>query len=138
MNNWKTDHIEVNGFRRGPVKRHACPSHGIALSPNERALWLADGFNECVHVFDISKKEIRQGPSIKLSDQPGWITFSIDGKYALPSTGDIIDAGKKKIVATLVDETGTRVQSEKMLELEFSGKQLIKAGDQFGIGRDLR
>ncbi len=134
----KTDHIEVNGFHTGPVKRHGCPSHGIALSPDEQELWLADGFNDCVHIFDISKKEIRQGPSIKLSDQPGWITFSIDGKYAMPSTGDIVDAGKKKIVATLADETGARVQSEKMLELEFSGKHLVRAGDQFGIGRNLR
>ncbi len=134
----KTDHIEVYGFHTGPVKRHGCPCHGIALSPGEGELWLADGFNECLHVFDISKKEIRQGQSIKLSDQPGWITFSIDGKYAMPSTGDIIDAGKKKIVAKLVDEKGARVQSEKMLELVFSGKHLVKAGDQFGIGRNLR
>ncbi len=134
----KTDHIEVNGFRTGPVKRHGCPCHGIALSPGEGELWLADGFNECVHVFDISKKEIRQRQSIKLSDQPGWITFSIDGKYAMPSTGDIIDAGEKKIVTKLVDEKGARVQSEKMLELVFSGKHLVEAGDQFGIGRNLR
>ena len=72
---------------------------------------------------------------IKLHDQPGWVTFSIDGKYALPSTGDIIDAKKKEIITRLVDETGSYVQSEKMLELQFSGKELLRAGDQFGIGR---
>ena len=34
----------------------------------------------------------KQIESIELRDQPGWITFSIDGKYAYPSTGDVIDA----------------------------------------------
>ncbi len=119
----------------GPVKRHGCPSHGIALTPNEREVWLADGFNESIHIFDISKGEIVQTGSIKLSDQPGWITFSIDGKYAMPSTGDIIDVDKREIMTRLVDETGTRVQSEKMVEVEFEGNKLLRAGDQFGIGR---
>ena len=27
--------VEVTGFAQGPVKRHGCPSHGIALSPDE-------------------------------------------------------------------------------------------------------
>jgi DNA-binding beta-propeller fold protein YncE len=131
----KTMHVDVQGFQTGPVKRHGCPSHGIALTPDEQEVWLADAFNESVHVFDISKHQPRLASSIKLSDQPGWITFSIDGKYALPSTGDIIEAKKKKIIATLQDETGAHVQSEKMVEVQFAGKQLLKAGDQFGLGR---
>jgi hypothetical protein len=131
----KTAHIEVKGFYTGPVKRHGCPSHGIALTPGEQEIWLADAFNESIHIFDISKNEIIQTGSIKLSDQPGWITFSIDGKYAMPSTGDMIEVDKKEIIATLKDETGTRVQSEKMVEVIFSGKKLLGAGDQFGIGR---
>lgn len=28
--------IEVQGFERGPVKRHGCPSHGIGLTPDEK------------------------------------------------------------------------------------------------------
>ena len=32
--------VQVNGFSKGPVKRHGCPSHGIALSPDEKELWL--------------------------------------------------------------------------------------------------
>ena len=134
----KTAHIEVKGFHTGPVKRHGCPSHGIALTPDEQEIWLADAFNETIHIFDISKKEVIQTGSIKVSDQPGWITFSRDGKYAMPSTGDIIAVNKKKIVAKLVDETGTPVQSEKMVEVQFAGKSLLKAGDQFGIGRGTR
>lgn len=134
-------HIDVKGFQAGPVKRHGCPSHGIALTPDEREIWLADGFNESIHVFELEKTkasggaDIWQAGTIKLSDQPGWLTFSIDGKYALPSTGDIIDAKTKTIVATLADETGAHVQSEKMVEVLFDGQRPVQAGDQFGIGR---
>lgn len=131
----KIAHVEVAGFNQGPVKRHGCPSHGIALSPDEKEIWLADAFNQYVHIFSNNGKSMEQMKDIRLSDQPGWITFSIDGKYALPSTGEIIDADKKTIVATLVDETGARVQSEKMLEIIFNGTKFQRAGDQFGVGR---
>ncbi len=134
----KIAHVEVKGFHTGPVKRHGCPSHGIALIPGEQEIWLADAFNESIHIFDISKNEIMQTGSIKLSDQPGWITFSVDGKFAMPSTGDIIDAKTKKIIAKLTDETGAKVQSEKMVEVQFAGKELLHTGDQFGIGRAAR
>jgi DNA-binding beta-propeller fold protein YncE len=131
----KIAHVEVAGFKQGPVKRHGCPSHGIALSPDEKEIWLADAFNQYLHVFSNDGKSMAQINDIRLSDQPGWITFSIDGKYALPSTGEIIDAKKKTIIATLVDETGARVQSEKMVEVIFKGTQFLRAGDQFGVGR---
>ena len=26
--------VEVSGFEKGPTKRHGCPSHGIALTPD--------------------------------------------------------------------------------------------------------
>ncbi len=35
--------VEVQGFQKGPVKRHGCPSHGIGLTPDEKELWLTDG-----------------------------------------------------------------------------------------------
>jgi DNA-binding beta-propeller fold protein YncE len=131
----KINHIVVQGYVTGPVKRHGCPSHGIALTPDEKEIWLADAFNESIHIFDIHHDSVKQKESIKLSDQPGWITFSLDGKYAFPSTGDVIDARVKKIVARLQDEFGIYVQSEKMVEVEFRGNQPVKSGDQFGIGR---
>jgi hypothetical protein len=131
----KIKQIVVKGFQVGPVKRHGCPSHGIALTPDEKEIWLADAFNESVHIFDLHGDQIRQAETIKVSDQPGWITFSLDGKYALPSTGEIIDARKKKIIARLQDEHNEFVQSEKMVEIQFEGENPVKAGDQFGLGR---
>ena len=70
-----------------------------------------------------------------MRDQPGWITFSLDGRYALPSTGEIIDTKTRRVVATLQDETGRSVQSEKVVEVVFAGDRVARTGDQFGIGR---
>jgi len=131
----KINHTEVKGFQVGPVKRHGCPSHGIALTPDEKEIWLADAFNESIHIFDVRHDLVKPIGTIKVSDQPGWITFSMDGKYAFPSTGEIIDVSRRKIIARLQDEQAAYVQSEKMVEIQFKGKNPVKAGDQFGIGR---
>jgi DNA-binding beta-propeller fold protein YncE len=130
--------IEVQGYSQGPVKRHGCPSHGIALTPDEKELWVADGTNNSIHVFDTSVMPPRQTVSIKLRDMPGWISFSMDGRFAFSSTGEIIDAAMKKIVATLQDETGRQVQSEKMLDLAIANGKLVRAGNQFGVGMRLQ
>jgi DNA-binding beta-propeller fold protein YncE len=126
--------VEVEGYKQGPVKRHGCPSHGVALTPDEKELWLADGANNTVHVFDATVMPPRQVASILLRDQPGWVTFGIDGQYAYPSTGEVVDTRTRKIVATLTDETGRAVQSEKLLEIVFSGGRPVRVGDQFGLG----
>ena len=76
----------------------------------------------------------KQVTAIKLRDMPGWITFSIDGRYAYPSTGEVIETQTKQIVATLQDEGGRQVQSEKLLEVIFEGGKPVRAGNQFGIG----
>ena len=127
--------VKVTGYEKGPVKRHGCPSHGIGLTPDEREIWLADGANSKVHVFDAKVMPPKQTVTIGLRDQPGWITFSLDGRYGYPSTGEIIDTATKKIVATLSDEAGNPVQSEKVVEVVFSDGKPTATGDQFGIGR---
>jgi DNA-binding beta-propeller fold protein YncE len=126
--------VEVEGYKQGPVKRHGCPSHGIAMTPDNRELWLCDGANSMLHIFDATVMPPKQMSSIKVNDQPGWITFSIDGRFVYPSTGEVIDAHTKKIVTTLKDETGRDVHSEKLLEIVFDGEKPVRAGDQFGKG----
>lgn len=130
-----TDRVQVKGFPLGTPKRHGCPSHGIALTPDEREIWVCDSFNSRVHIFDATVSPPQQGPSIALREQPGWVTFSIDGTFAYPSTGEVIDAKSRKITATLSDEEGKPVHSEKMMEIDFVGGRVIETGDQFGLGR---
>jgi DNA-binding beta-propeller fold protein YncE len=127
--------VEVAGFTKGRTKRHGCPSHGVALTPDERELWLTDAANSRVHVFDATLMPPVQIASVVVRDQPGWITFGLDGQYAYPSTGDVIDVRTRRVVATLTDEVGRAVQSEKMLEIDVTADGPVAAGDQFGIGR---
>lgn len=131
----KLDRVVVKGFEKGPTKRHGCPSHGIGLTPDEKELWLADAFNSRVHVFDATVMPPKQVASIAVREQPGWITFSIDGQYTYPSTGDVIETRSRKIIASLTDELGREVHSEKMVEIDFQGDEPVRAGDQFGVGR---
>lgn len=127
--------VEVKGFEKGPTKRHGCPSHGIGLTPDEKELWLTDAHNSLLHIFDATVTPPRQVASVSLKDQPGWITFTIDGQYAYPSTGDVVEVKSRKIVAELKDGSGRPVQSEKLMEIDFQDGRPIRAGDQFGIGR---
>jgi DNA-binding beta-propeller fold protein YncE len=131
----KIARVEVQGFARGPVKRHGCPSHGIGLTPDEKELWVVDAANKRVHIFDATVMPPKQLESIALRDEPGWVTFTIDGKYAYPSTGDVIETVSRRIVAALTDEEGRGVQSEKLLEIDYRDGIPVRAGDQFGVGR---
>ncbi|AYB33711.1 YncE family protein [Chryseolinea soli] len=134
----KLYHVEVQGFQKGPVKRHGCPSHGIGLTPDEKEVWLCDAFNQRLHIFDNTVMPPKQVASLEVRDQPGWITFSLDGKHAYPSTGEIIDVKTRKTLTTLKDEKGNPVMSEKVVEIHFDGKKAVETGNQFGVGRVLR
>jgi DNA-binding beta-propeller fold protein YncE len=130
----KLARVVVEGWNMGPVRRHGNPSHGIALTPDEKELWVCDGYNMRLHVFS-AVAPYQQLTTIPLQDMPGWITFSMDGRYAYPSSGEVIDTKTRKILLTLEDEFHNNVASEKMIEIHFDGKKPVKIGDQFGIGR---
>jgi DNA-binding beta-propeller fold protein YncE len=126
--------VEVEGYEQGPVKRHGCPSHGIGMTPDETEVWVCDAFNQRMHVFDNTVFPPKQKVSIALRDEPGWITFSLDGSLAWPSTGDVIDVASHEIIGHLTDEEGRAVGSEKLLEIDWSNGVPSKAGCQFGVG----
>jgi DNA-binding beta-propeller fold protein YncE len=131
----KLHHVEVQGYQQGPVDRHGCPSHGIGLTPDETEVWVSDGHNRMMHVFDNTVMPPKQKASLAVRDQPGWITFSIDGTHAYPSTGEVFDTKSKKLIASLHDEEQRQIGSEKLLEVVFDGSKVVRVGDQFGIGR---
>jgi hypothetical protein len=86
-------------------------------------------------VFDATVMPPKYATSIKLREQPGWVTFSLDGKYAYPSTGEVIDVASKKIVTALAAEKEEPVHSEKVVEIHFQDGKPVATGDQFGLGR---
>jgi hypothetical protein len=52
---------------------------------------------------------------------PGWISFSIDGSYAYPDGGAVIDTKTKKVVSHIPT-------SEKLLEVDFKDGRPFRAG----------
>lgn len=129
--------VTVLGWDKGEVRRHGNPSHGIGLTPDEKEVWVSDGHNMRMHVFS-AVPPYQQLTTIPLQDMPGWVTFSLDGKYAYPSSGEVIDVKTRKVLLTLQDEFYNNVASEKMVEIHFDGNKAVKAGDQFGLGRVMK
>lgn len=128
--------VTKEGFEAKPPLRHGVFSHGVGLTADETEVWVIDGANERIHVYDNTAMPPVYKQSIKLRKQPGWITFSLDGTHAYAPTGEIIDVATKKVIAQLIDETGALIKSEKMVEIHLTpdGKA-VRASDQFGIGR---
>lgn len=126
--------VKIEGYPDGKPLRHGCPSHGIALTPDETELWVADGFNNLLHIFDVTTPEPVKKTTLKVGECPGWITFSLDGKTAWASPGEVIDIASKRTITTLKDEKGGPVMSEKVLEMVFTGDDVTAVGDQFARG----
>jgi DNA-binding beta-propeller fold protein YncE len=128
--------IEITGEKHGKPARHGCPSHGIGLTPDEKEAWVCDAFNRKLHVFDATVMPPKQVAKVKLREEPGWVTFSLDGRFAYSSTGEVIDTKTKRIVVALTDEEGREVHSEKVIEIVFVDGVPTINGDQFGLGRN--
>jgi DNA-binding beta-propeller fold protein YncE len=134
--------VEVQGFgwpdnwniKPRPRIPHGCPSHGIALINNEKEVWLDDGLNNCIHVFDNTQMPPKEIASIKTTAGPYWITPSVDGRVAYISSGDVIDTKTRKIIGQLKDEYGRVMHSEKLLDMVFAKGKLTQVSNQFGNG----
>ncbi|MFM1801305.1 MAG: hypothetical protein RJA81_657 [Planctomycetota bacterium] len=132
----KLERIEVPDYKPGPVKRHGCPSHGIGLTPDESEVWVVDAFNQKVHIFDNTTAKPAYKESVSVRDEPGWVTFTVRGDLAYPSTGDVFDVKTKKLVGQLADEKGGILMSEKIVEIHVDPQGVpVANGDQFGLGR---
>ena len=128
------DRVVIEGYQMDIAEKFECPSHGIALTPDERELWVADGVDNRVHVFDATTYPPVASTTVEVRAQPRWITFGIDGRYAYPSSGDVIDRESKKVTATLEDERGLFVHSERMIEIQFAGRNPVRVGNQTATG----
>ena len=106
---------------------HSTPSHGLNIRPDQKEVWVADTTYGYIYVFSLASERPRQIASIPLfkdpqdHPQPGWISFSIDGKFAYPDGGAVIDTQSKKIVSRIPT-------SEKLLEVDFENGKAIAAG----------
>jgi len=109
-----------------PARKPHTPSHGINLRPDQKEVWVADGVYGYVYVYDVTSmppKHVADVPLFKdPSEQPhpGWISFSLDGKYVYPDGGAVIDSKIKRVT--------TRIPtSEKLIEIDFRDGKPVKS-----------
>ena len=106
---------------------HSTPSHGINLRPDQKEVWMVDGVYGYVYVFDVTSMPPRHVADIPIfkdpgeQPHPGWISFSIDGAYAYPDGGAVIDTRTKRVVARIPT-------SEKLIEIDFRDGKPVAAG----------
>ncbi len=111
-------------------------THGAGLTPDETELWISDQEGRKLFIFDATKMPPEPKGHVELSQGGhGWVTFSLDGKYAWSHTPDIFDVETKKLVATLKDENGTPVSGSKYIEVHFRDGKVVAMGNEFGLGR---
>jgi DNA-binding beta-propeller fold protein YncE len=108
-------------------KPHSTPSHGINIRPDQKEIWMVDGVYGYLYVYDITRATPRQTAAIPLyrdskeRPHPGWISFGLDGRYAYPDDGPVIDTSSKKPVAHIP-------LSEKLIEIDFRDGKATAAG----------
>jgi YVTN family beta-propeller protein len=86
-------------------------THGLALSPSEKELWVTSLSDGGVYVYDIAAKKISK--EIPTGQCPNWIGFSPDGKYVTVSNcasndATIIDTKTRKPLATIKTGEGPK------------------------------
>jgi DNA-binding beta-propeller fold protein YncE len=118
--------VAAEGYDKDAAAKYECPSHGIAFTPDERELWVADGVQNRLQVFDATIYPPVARAAVALSAQPRWIAFSGDGRFAYSSTGDIVDAAARKIIGALEDAAGAKVKSEQFVEIDFVDGQPVR------------
>jgi hypothetical protein len=112
------------GISQPPAVSHESYSHGIALTPDEKEVWVVDDGRAGFHVWDVSGVASGQAPKylqfVQVRRQgrdmsgkttsaasndtiraPRWIVPSYDGKYMYAEGGEVIDVAAKKVVGQL-------------------------------------
>jgi DNA-binding beta-propeller fold protein YncE len=124
----RTPAKRLDELRNPPAKKpHSTESHGINIRPDQKEVWVVDGIYGYVYAYDVTRVPAKQVGAVPLYTEPsqqvrpGWISFSLDGKYAYPDGGCVIDTHTKKVVARIST-------SEKLLEIDFEGTKVLRAG----------
>ena len=115
--------VEVTGFEKGPVKRHGCPSHGIGLTPDEKELWLADGWAAV-------QRHGWCAPLYWSRDGAGWSQFTLAGPRALEEAEPVVHVSYFEADA-YARWAGARLPSEEEWEAAAEG---VPADGSFADG----
>jgi sugar lactone lactonase YvrE len=123
------------------------PSHGIALTPDDRTLAVIDVPNSYVHIFDVSRvperaprhvADVRLDHLMKGTERPcggdcgraGWLQYGLDGRYLwVADDGDIVSAATNRVAAYVPALANSRY----LFELDWRGATPVRSGGRSGI-----
>ena len=133
------------------------PQISYSLTADETEVWVVDQVDAGLHVFDVSglpdappvwrqyidthhgNEQDADGNYLYgetgVVNQPGWIMSSIDGQYLYPESGEIIDVKNKRVIGNLVGANGAYVHSRFALAVQLRNGEIVRVGDQQGVGR---
>jgi hypothetical protein len=127
----------------------SAPSHGIALSPDEKTLYVVDAVHKAVQFYDVSrlKEDIAprqiaalavsglsgtESPCIYDCTRGGWLQLSLDGRYLfVGDSGEVIETSTRKVLGTLP----TLAQTKKSIEVDWKEGVSIATSGRTGVGQ---
>jgi YVTN family beta-propeller protein len=79
-------------------------THGLALTPDGRELWVTSLLDDCLYIYDVKARKIVG--KVPTGGGPNWLAFTPDGKYACVSDTDsddvaVIDVKNRREVARI-------------------------------------
>ena len=88
----------------GPFETPDTFTHGLAVSPDGREVWVTSEMDNAMYVYDLKAKKVTA--HVPTGIGPNWVTFSPDGKYVCVSNAgsddvSIIDARTRREVARI-------------------------------------
>jgi YVTN family beta-propeller protein len=102
------DRVQIPSVNKTPHTRPFEPidtlTHGLALSPDGKELWVTSLLDDAMYVYDVKNKRVVQ--QLAAGDGPNWVSFSPNGKYVAVSNTDshdvsIFDALEHKQLARI-------------------------------------
>jgi YVTN family beta-propeller protein len=64
-------------------------THGLALTPDGKELWVSSLLDDCVYIYDVSAKKFTG--RVSTGEGPNWIVITPDGRYVCVSNTDTDD-----------------------------------------------
>jgi hypothetical protein len=129
----RTQHESAQGQRpHGGESR----SHGIAVRPGAKEVWVIDDEWGYLYVYDITELPPKHLANVELFDDIEeawgadlhwrWVFVTADGEYVYPGDGQIVDADTKQRISERI------TPSEKLIEIDRIGGDIVRVSGQNG------
>ena len=124
------------------------PSHGISLAPDEQRVYILDGPQDALEVYDIhglpaspptfvaavplSSLAGNSSPCQTYCEREGWVLNDLSGRYVyVGDTGDVVSTKTLRVVTTLPALHNSRM----LIEVDWHNGVPSATSTRFGLGR---